>query len=148
MKINCLIILFTFLLTSCEYRFKSELEQSIWNQFDNDKDSCEVEFSGFLPNQWDTVWFFSNKYEWRDIYQEMGFNPHCFIDIGDRIIFVKSHRVVYYQEWFPYYKLKQWVGFGEEKFCLSRDSAIFTAKKIKFYGHDSNVGILLKLKKH
>ncbi|GEM_PF-4410792 len=33
MKINCLIILFTFLLTSCEYRFKSELEQSIWNQF-------------------------------------------------------------------------------------------------------------------
>ena len=148
MKISCVIILLPFLLTSCEYRYKSDLEQSVWNQYDNSQDSCKIDFTGFLPNQWDTVWYFSNKNEWRDIYQEMGYNPHCFQDVGDRIIFVKNRRVVYYQEWFPYHKIKQWVGFSEDKLCVPRDSAIFSARKIKFYGHDSNVGIILKLKRH
>lgn len=147
MKLSYLITLLPFLLTSCEYRFKSDLERSVWNQYDDNQDSCEIDLTGFLPNQWDTLWYFSNKYEWRDIYQEMGYNPHCFQDAGDRIIFVKNRRVVYYQEWFPYHKIKNWVVFSGDKLCVPRDSAIFSAKKIKFYGYDENVGILLETKR-
>lgn len=146
MKTIRLIILFTIVLTSCESQ--SDFEKSIWNQYDNSKDSCQVNFSDFLPNQWDTVWYFSNKFEWDDIYREMGFNPDCFIDVGDRIVFVKNRKVVYYQEWFPYYKIKAWVGFDDDKFCVPRDSAVFSAKKVNFWGIDDNIGIALKLKSH
>lgn len=134
-----------FLLTlsvfcqSCSKR--NAFDKLIEKQFNQCKNtnSCIVDLSTVITSDWDTMYFFTNAYSLDEIDSILGFHLKEYIDIGDRIVLTKKkHKVVYYQEWFPYPsdEIKNIVIFDTEKkyFVVERKRAVFyICKKNQFY---------------
>jgi hypothetical protein len=98
-----------------------------------DKDNCVIDLSKVLTFDWETMYFFTNAYSLSEIDSILGFHLTEWYDVGDRIVFVKNNRVVYYQEWFPYPsdEIKNVVVFDTNKkyFRVSKKNAVFSIRK-------------------
>lgn len=136
MKKSILIILSIF-ICSCQSSIQDKIIDEI--QQSRHKDSCIIKMTNITSFDWDTMYFFGTNADLSYINKRLGFNYPYFDDIANRIVFVKSKKIVYHDDKFTYPEKKDLVVFsfedGKTKFMsFTPKTAIFIAKKIDFYG--------------
>ena len=57
-----------------------------------------------LPYDWDTMYYFSGKWDLKDILDTLGvpLNAVSYSDVGPKVFFMREGRSVYQTGWFPY----------------------------------------------
>jgi hypothetical protein len=63
-----------------------------------------IDFATLLPYDWDTLYYFSGKWELDDIIDtlEIPLNAISYSDVGPKVFFMRQGHVVYQTGWFPY----------------------------------------------
>ncbi len=63
-----------------------------------------IDFATLLPYDWDTLYYFSGKWELDDIIDTLGIplTAVSYSDVGPKVFFMRQGHVVYQTGWFPY----------------------------------------------
>lgn len=85
-----------------------------------DKQACQLPLKEVTDFKWDKVYVFPVGASLEEINRVLGFHYKQWEDIGEKIIFVSSKQVVYYEDYFPYPEMKN----GTIRFELSNSSYI------------------------
>lgn len=82
----------------------NDFDNIIEREFDKcskQSSNCVLDLSNIMNFEWDTMYYFSRANSLEEINEYISFNYEQFVDIGDRVIFLKNKKVVYHQDWFP-----------------------------------------------
>lgn len=104
--------------------------------------NCTIDFANEMWFDWDIMCYYSGANSLEDINKDLGFELKHFIDIGDRIIFLKNNKIVYHKEWnigynnskediifvLHYKKLK--IPKRHSKFIIKKQNDIFYLEKL------------------
>lgn len=91
-------ILLLLIDTSCT-PFRSDVYSTVKHTYDNGIDT--INFGEVLGFDWDTMYWFPSNISLEEINSIVNINS-VWQDVGDRIIFVKGEKIVYYKEYFPH----------------------------------------------
>lgn len=95
-------------------------------------DSVEtIDFSEVMGFEWDTMYWFPMNIPLEEVNSIVNINSF-WQDIGDRIVFVKDKRIVYYQEFFPCSEvpLKRICFDPNSIHIISREDALFLVRRV------------------
>jgi hypothetical protein len=137
MSRKLLIILIPFLVLSCQ----STIQDKFISHFQDHKvkDSCYVKMTDFTNFDWDSLYVFIGYTSLEEINERLGFEYPYFIDIAQRLIFIKSNKVVYHEEYYPdpEIPMKLYFTFGPDTDrckIFTRESDSFMIEKLDFVG--------------
>lgn len=94
-----------------------------------------IDFAKLLPYDWDTLYYFSGKWELDDIIDTLGIplNAISYSDVGPKVFFMRQGHVVYQTGWFPYppERCPKHIYFDtpEEDFVVEKSDAKFNVTK-------------------
>lgn len=120
-------ILLLLTMSSCN-PYGSDVFCTVKHTYDNGIDT--INFGEALEFDWDTMYWFPSNISLEEINSIVNINS-VWQDVGDRIVFVKGHKIVYYKEYFPYHETPL------ERICFNpnsvqaiyKDDAVFFIQK-------------------
>jgi len=100
--------LFVLGFFSCNHS-KSQFEQAVLKKIDScdSQIPCVFHLYNDLGIEFDSAVTFSTAVGLGEVNEILGFELLNYTDIGNRIVFIRNGKVVYYQEWFPYFEDKK-----------------------------------------
>lgn len=122
-----------FLLISCQRnQLQLRVNKECKNILEREVDPV-IDISSLTWFEWDTMYYYSNKYSLDEIVEDLGMSLTEYTDIGDRVIFFNKGKIIYIEEWFPYFegeKAKGGITFGADKMYIPLTDAKFTFEKV------------------
>lgn len=120
-------ILLLLTMSSCN-PYGSDVYCTVKHTYDNGIDT--INFGEALEFDWDTMYWFPSNISLEEINSIVNINS-VWQDVGDRIVFVKGDKIVYYKEYFPYHETPL------ERICFNpnsvqaiyKDDAVFFIQK-------------------
>lgn len=125
MKHKLLSIIMFLVITGCST--SNDIYPRIYKEWiENNKKDFIFDFSESMGFDWDVMYVFSAKCSLEDINETLNLSYSDFIDVGDRIVFLKSGKIVYTQAWYS-------VDFS------TKNNVIFSdlVDKLKFQSNDA-----------
>ena len=121
-------ILLLVTMTSCN-PFRSDVYSIVKHTYDNGIDT--INFGEALEFDWDTMYWFPSNITLEEINSIVNINS-VWQDVGDRIVFVKGNKIVYYKEYFPYHeKPLEVICFKPNSVqIIHKDDALFFIQKV------------------
>lgn len=89
------------LLTTVSCGPGSDVDSIVKRTYNNGIDT--IDLGETLPFDWDTMYWFPSNIPLEEINSIVNINKY-WQDVGDRIVFVKDGKIVYYKEYFPYHE--------------------------------------------
>lgn len=134
---NIIYLLVLLCIISCDNTSNSKISKEISKTCIFD--TCEVDMSKIVSEDWDDLYIFDTNVSLEEIDSILGFNYPYFEDIATRIIFVKNRNIVYHEEEFPNpEKVKTGellfdIEEGKHFIKVDKEHAIFFIKKERDY---------------
>ncbi len=95
-----LLIIIASIISSCNSSMQDKIINNI--QKSCQKDSCIVKMSAITPFDWEKMYVFREGADLQEINKQLGFNYPYFKDVAKRLIFIKSNKIIYHEDEFPY----------------------------------------------
>ena len=108
--------------------FKPDVDSIV--KITSDRGTDIINFDETMWFDWDTMYWFPMNYSLDEVDLIININ-NFWKDVGDRIVFVKDDKIVYYKEYFPANeKPLQRICFEPDTFLvIYRGNAVFSIKK-------------------
>lgn len=122
------LLLLFLTMASCT-PFRSDVYNIVKHTYDNGNDT--IDFGEVLWFDWDTMYWFPSNISVDEINLIVNINSY-WQDVGDRIIFVKGNKIVYYKEYFPNHEtpLKRITFDPSTVQKTNKEDAIFLIRKV------------------
>lgn len=129
-------LIITLLLFGCSPRPNS-LDRKVFKAYRHCtlKNNYVIDFATLIPYDWDTLYFFSGKWELEDIIDTLGIplSAVSYSDVGPKVFFMQQGHVVYQTGWFPYppERCPKYIYFDTpgDEFTVSKRDAKFNVTK-------------------
>ena len=123
-----IFILLLLAVSSCNH-YGSDVYCTVKRTYNNEIDT--INFGEALVFDWDTMYWFPSNISLEEINSIVNINS-VWQDVGDRIVFVKGDKIVYYKEYFPCHETPL------ERICFNpnsvqtihKDDAVFFIQKV------------------
>jgi len=106
------LLLLLLTIVSCN-PFKADVYNVVKSTYDSGIDT--IDFGKSLWFDWDTMYWFPSNIPLEEINSMVNINGF-WQDVGDRLIFVKTNKIVYYNEFFPNHETPM------ERICIDPNS--------------------------
>ncbi|MDO4217600.1 MAG: hypothetical protein Q4D03_05415 [Bacteroidales bacterium] len=127
-RLNMIMLMLLAMITSCNF-----IGPDVYNivKTNADQGVDTINFTDALWFDWDTMYWFPSNYPLEEINAIVNINNY-WQDVGDRIVFVKDHKIVYYNEFFPYHETPlERIDFNTDSLMVvGSDDALFSIQKV------------------
>jgi len=107
----------------------SDVYDIVKRTYNNGNDT--IDFRESLWFDWDTMYWFPSNISLEEVNSIVNINSF-WQDVGDRIVFVKDNKIVYYKEYFPYHEtpMKRICFNPNSVLGIYKDDALFFIQKL------------------
>lgn len=95
-----IIILMVLMIYSCTNSFESKIDYMVGKICFDQEGGCIVALKDLIVEDWDYVLISNEAFSLEELNNQLGFEYPYFMDIGNRIIFVKGEKVIYHEDEF------------------------------------------------
>ena len=116
------------MMTACNTLFRHDVFDVVKHTYDNGIDT--IDLGEALWFDWDTMYWFPLRYSLEEVNSIVNINGY-WQDVGDRIVFAKGNKIVYYKEFFPYHETPlKCIYFDPDSIqVIHREDALFSIQK-------------------